>query len=163
MRRSSHSSGKRALGAERSYGYVTWQSALARSQSHRHHFSDRGRTHDWLRDVAVRPRSQSHRRRFSDRGRTPHVLAFVIFLGYTRVASQNDTMTWRSTLGHKVTGTVSLTVGGHLSRAAHAPGPRISWRRRLLSSHLPLPPQLRILSVRLYTNCRMICRACRCS
>ena len=54
----------------------------------------------------VRPRSQSHRRRL-----------------YRLTV---DAMTWRSALGHKVTGAVSLTVGGHLSRAAHAPGPRIS-------------------------------------
>ena len=32
----------------------------------------------------------------------------------------------RSALGHKATGAASLTAGGHLSRAAHAPGPRIS-------------------------------------
>ena len=34
-------------------------------------------TYDWLRDVAVNPRSQSHRRRLSDRGRTHDLLRDV--------------------------------------------------------------------------------------
>ena len=51
--------------------YVTWQSALGHKASGTASLTVGGHnTHDWLRDVAVRPRSQSHRRRLSDRGRT---------------------------------------------------------------------------------------------
>ena len=74
---------------------MTWQSALGHKAIGAASLCDRGRTHDWLRDVAVaqvRPRSQSRigaASQLSDRGRTPHMTGYV---------------TWQSALGQKATG-----------------------------------------------------------